>query len=404
MGVVLDLMAPPQVLARLAPSRTTEQEARACLHSLPRATLLQILESPALRDGLPELVPLLKVSDMIPCLQAPRMVELLLPCLAPSQCKLVEPELATLIAPYLQLNWGQLEHLPLETVVLIPTATFFELPLQVLKCLPDTHRKYVAPYVKGARKVNRDHHDLALCQGLSQILHLHLHKVLDPEHIPDVPQLRALQRDASLRAKIQQLRWLVDAVMTPSVKAVQVGSLKLPTLIVALRKVGLTRLAGELEIWLKRYKQPRGQPHGADGIAYTQGQVIAVQHARIGEPDLFAKSQRTSECGLIVRTARPLGDALNDAFDRHAGRSAPGRGPGEHHPLPTGHYLAVIALELAAAYPPDTDDESQELEAVLYEQLGEPRSGVTIQEVQLRWADGTPMVYRRRSDGLYLRS
>jgi hypothetical protein len=400
---VLDLMSPPQLVACLTPSRTGEEKPRACLRILPIGKLCELLKNPTLTDGLARLVPLLKVSSVIPCLQAPGMVERLLPWLDPSQCKLLGPELATLIAPHLHLNWTQLDHLPLETVVLVPTETFWTLPIKVLKHLPAAHRQYLAPYVKGARKVNHDDHELALCQGLCQILHLHTHKVLDPEHIPGAPQLRALQRDRSLRAKIQELRWQVDAVMAASVEAVQLGSLKLTTLNVALRKVGVTALADELEIWLQRNKHARGWLHGAGGVAYTRDLAIAVQHAQIGEADLFAESQRTGGRGHTARTVKPLADALSDAFHRHAGPAAWSHGHSEQHPLPTRRYAAVISLELAAAYPPDRANEWQALEAVLHEQLGEPCNRVTIQEVHLRWADATTAVYRRHGDGRYRR-
>jgi hypothetical protein len=171
----------------------------------------------------------------------------------------------------------------------------------------------------------------------------------------------------------------------------------------ALRKVGLTELADELEISLKRYKHARGLLHGADGVAYTRDQAIAVQHAQIGEADLFAESQRTGGRGHPARTVKPLADALNDAFHRHAGPAAWSHDHSDEHPLPTRRYAAVISLELAAAYPPDRANEWQELEAVLHEQLGEPRNRVTIQEVHLRWADATTAVYRRHGDGRYRR-
>jgi hypothetical protein len=327
------------------------------------------------------------------------MVELVVPCLEASQCKLVGPELATLIAPALHLNWLQLHHLPLETVVLIPTETFLPLPIQLGKQLPDAHWQYVAPYVKGARKVSHDHHDLALGLGLCQILHLYAHKVLDPEHIPGEPQLCALQRDGALPGKLGELRWLVDAVMTPSVEAVQVGSLKLTTLTLALRKVGLSALAGELELALKLNKHARGQHYGADGVAYTQSQATAVQHAWIGTPDVLATAARPDGCG----SGCPLAGALNDAFDRHAGLAVAGSGRSVEHPLPTRHHVAVVCLELAAARPPTAAAAWHELEAVLHEQLGEPRNRVTIQEVRLHWASDTTTVYRRHCEGRYLR-
>jgi hypothetical protein len=279
---------PPELLACLAPSPAGEpalwNAARSCLRGLPVATLRRTLKSPMLRDGLARLVPLLKVSDVIPCLEGPGMVELVLPWLDRSQCRLLGPEVAALIAPALHLNWAQLGHLPLETVVLVPTEAFWVLPVQVLKQLPEAHRHYVAPYVKRVRKLSHDHHDLALCRGLSEILHLYTHKVLDPEHIPDVTQLRAVLRDGSLRAKIRELRWLADAVMSPAVEAVQIGSLKLTTLIIALRKVGLAGLAGALELSLRLNRRARGYLCGADGVAYTRDGATAVQHSHV-EPD-----------------------------------------------------------------------------------------------------------------------
>ena len=373
-----------ELLARHASSRVREQEARAGLRSLPLAKLLEVFKNAALRDALPQLVPLLKVSDVVPCLQSPGMVELVLPCLDPSQCKLLGPELATLIAPHLHRNWTLLDHLPLETVVLVPTTTFLALPLPVLRQLPDPHQQYLAPYVKGARKVSHDRHDLACAQGLCEILHLHAHKVLDPEHIPGSPQLRALQRGRSLRAKLLELRWLVDAVMVTSVEAVQLGSLKLSTLIVALRKVGLTGLAGDLEASLRKGRRSRNQLHGASGIAYARDRVVAVQHAQIGELPPPAR-------------AGALRDALDDGFARHAGMH-------DQLPLPSPHYVPVICVELATPAPPSSAGKWHELEVALHDQLGEPCNGVAIQEVRLRWADATTAVYRRHGDGRYRRS
>jgi hypothetical protein len=380
---VIDLIALPQLVACLTPWRTSEQDARARVQSLPLPTLQHLLASPALQDGLPRLVPLLKVSHVVPCLQAPELTALVWPHLAAAQCKLLGPELAALIAPHLHLHWDQLEHLPLETVVLLPADTLCLVPLAVLRRLPILHRDYLAPFVKGARKVNHDLHELALCEGLSEILHLHTHKVLDPEHIPEPLALRALQRTTSLRATIQQLRWLVDAVMSPAVEAIQVSSLKLTTLALALRKAGLAGVANELELSPGDPRQARTRLHGAGGVAYTRDQVIAVHHARIDD-------------------AGALAGALADAFHRHTGLARPGRGKHADQPLPTARHVPIISVELAAAHPPDTTTERHELEAVIYAQLGEPRHGIAIHEVQLRWADGSILIYRRRSDGLYL--
>jgi hypothetical protein len=382
-----DELIRPDVLTCFAHPDSADPErwaaARAWLGSLPIAALQDALRSPLVQDQLARLVPLLRVSRVIPCLHGPGMAELVVPWLDPSQCRLLGPEVATLIAPALELNWDQLGRIPIETVVLVPTDAFSTLPVQVMKQLPDAHRHYVAPYVRRARKVNHDHHELALALGLCETLHLYTCKVLDPEHIPDAEFLRTLQRDDALCEKLVELRWLVDAVMTPSVEAVQLDALKLTTLAALLRKSRLGGLANELETALKERRGSRGPVYGAGRVAYTQHQAIAARHRSIDDAPL----------------PEALPEALRDACTRLAGLG----GRGVYPPLPIPSCTSVICVELAAADPPRSPAEWHELEAAIREQLGEPCNGVAIQEVQLRWADATATLVRRQPDGSYRR-
>jgi hypothetical protein len=435
-----ELASLPQVLASGTPLRTSEDTARAGLRSLSLAQLVRVLADPMMHDGLPQLVPLLKVSDVIPCLRARSMAALVFRCLDPAQCKLLGPEVAALIGPYLPGAWSQLAHLPLETVVLIATDTFAELPVAMLRQLPPAHQCYLAPYVKRVRRVSRDDHDRVVCQALCQILHLYAHKIIDPEHIPETPQLRVVERDHALRAKAHELRWLVDAVMTDAVKAVQLGALRLPTVVVELRRTGATELADELERHFKAHKARRAWRYGG-GLAYTQDRAIAVRHLRIEGASLaeLTAALRDAIDGVIdsaidsVIDGVPggaIGGAPGGAIDRATGGAidrvpggatggVPGGVPGSatdraigsvpggmpdgmidhateerHAPrLPTTRAVTAIAIELDAALP-GTAPAWAKLEAMIHARLDEPRARSAIHEVRLRGPSGTTRIYR----------
>lgn len=360
------------------------------LRNPPRAQIAEMLADPALEASLPQIVPSLKVSDVLPSLQMEGLAALLIPHLSPAQCKLLGPELAPLLGPHLPRCWGQLAHLPLETVVLVAPETFAQLPASVLRTMPPDHQRYLAPFVKRVRNVDHADHELALCEALCQILHLYSHKVLDPEHIPSVTQLRAL---GELTAKAQHLRWLVDAAMNPAVKLVQVGSLKLTALIVELRRVGLRELANELSHYYQSQKQHRAFRYGADGIAYTADHVIGMRHQRVTEAGALAASLRDA----VLRHA-----SLRDNPDA----ITPGMPETEHdrhrligHPIPSARYLPMLSLDLDLALP--RHQTQQALESVMHDQLGAPRLGVTIEEVRVRWSNGAFATYRRQHNAKY---
>jgi hypothetical protein len=348
----------------------------------PRDQLVEILTDPMVQHALRELVPALKVSDVLPCLETPGLPERLFPHLSPAQCKLLGPELASRIAPHLALAWSQLAHIPLETLVLVPTDAFATMPAATLRRLPAAHQRYLAPYIKRVRNVNDDDHELVRCEALCQILHLHAHKILDPEHIPSAPQLRALHASHGLRAKAHALRWLVDAAMSDEVKLVQIGALKLTALIVELRRVGLRELAGELAQFYQEQKQSRPLRFGADGIAYTRDHVVAMRHHRVTEPGAIASTLREA----VLRHA-----SLRDADD-------PARAH-DGQPLPTARAVPVIALDLELAMP--RGQAQAVLEAALADQLGEPRLGITVEEVCVRWPGGETASYRRQLNARY---
>jgi hypothetical protein len=385
----------PEVLANLASPQATDLELRDALRGLPPARLVASLGHPRLARALPRLVPLLKVSDLVPCLRAPGLAERLVPHLDPAQCKQVGPELASAITPAIAACWAQLEHLPLETVVRIPTATFAQLPVAVLARLPTAHRHYLMLHVAAVRPTaSREDHDLALGTALRQILLLYSHKVLDPEHLPSLSELRALSRSAALGPRLQALRWLVDAVMTDEVKAVQVGALKLSTVTIELRRAGLTDLALELDRAFRFRRELRGLSYGADGIAYTDEHALAVRHRHVAASSVFGASRSPREGDPLA----PLAAALRDAVDQHASVGPAGR---QGHPLPTERYRSVIALALEDPRPRHTATAWQQLEAVLDQQLGAPRHGVLIHEVHITWAEGSTTRLRRQRDGRY---
>lgn len=365
-------------IARGEPARTVPIQVR----GQPRDQLVEILGDPMVRDVLPELVPLLKVSDVLPCLQSAGLAALLIPCLSPAQCKLLGPELAALVGPHLALCWPQVAHIPLETLVLVPPSTFRALPAAVLRTFPPAHQSYLALYVKRVRKPDPGDHDLALCEALCQILHLHAHKILDPEHIPEPTRLRALRASCDLTAMSQTLRWLVDAVMSDAVKVVQLGALKLAPLIVELRRVGLRALAGELAQLYQSHKHERGLCYGADAIAYTDDHVIALRRQPI-----------TGLGGLA--------GAVRDAVLRHATLRDDAGAPARRtdNPLPTARYVPVIALDFASDLP--RLQAQQALELGLRDQLSAPSLGITIEEVCVRWPNQATVSYRRRRNGRY---
>ena len=246
-----------------------------------------------------------------------------------------------------------------------------------------------------------DRHQLELCDGLSKILQRYTNKLLDPQNLPDRAQLREIQGNSSLRPKIQELTWLVESVMADSVQAVQVGSLKLPELIKALRRLKLDELAAELERAGKE-GSTGGKQYGADGIEYTQDQIEAVQHKRIGEVDIFSENQRRNQRSHEARTVEPLADALDAAFNQHAGLAASGFGASVEHPLPSARYRMIINLSLTKARRPANDStEWGELEAILHQQLAQPRNGVVIHIVRFCWARGSITIYERQPDGSY---
>ncbi|HET9624045.1 MAG TPA: hypothetical protein VFP84_21885 [Kofleriaceae bacterium] len=338
--------------------------ARVRLHDAPRDVLVEILSDPLVHDALPELVPLLKPSDVVPCLAAPGLAGRLVPCLAPAQCKLLGPEHAATIAPHLAARWPQIAHLPIETVVMLPTEALSSLPAPVLRALPAAHQAYLAPYVKRVRNASEPAHDRVLCEALCEILHLHAHKVLDPEHIPNRAQLAA---HASLAGERQRLRWLVDAVMDDAVRVVQLAPLKLNPLIVELRRAGLRALAGELAQLYHDHKDLRGLWFGADALAYTDDHVLAVRQQAVGELDAIA-------------------GALRDAVRRHT-------------PLPTARGLAIVALDLAPGVPRGAAQHA--LELAIAEQLAASGAGVTVEEVVVRWPTGATTTYRRQHNAKY---
>jgi hypothetical protein len=355
------------------------QVARVRLHDASRDTLLEILGDPWVTDALAELVPLLKISDVLPCLEVPGLVGRLVPCLSPAQCKQVGPELAAHVAPHLAARWSQLAHLPVETLVLMPTAVFASLPAGVLRTLPPAHQAYLAPYVKRVRNVSAADHDLALCEALCEILHVYRHKILDPEHIPSLARLGAR---ASLAGELQRLRWLVDAVMSDAVKVVQLGALKLGTLIVELRRAGLRALANELAQIYQDHKAERALYFGADAIAYTDDHAIAVCQQAVGDLAAIPSALRAA----VLHHAR-LRDEPSDAAAR------------ERFPLPTARYLPVIALDLAAGLPRMSAQHA--LELAIADQLAAPSLGITIEEVCVRWPTGQATTYRRHHNARY---
>ncbi|HEU4734104.1 MAG TPA: hypothetical protein VFT22_39710 [Kofleriaceae bacterium] len=398
--------APPSPCAAAARPWTSQPHARAWVQTLPLADLIELLARPTLHDALPALVPLLKVSDVIPCLRAPGMAPRILPHLDRAQCRLLGPELASWLAAHLHLAWPLLAHLPLETVVLLPARTFTRLPISVLRRLPHAHRHYVSLYVRRVRSGSRDEHDQALYHGLSRILHLHVHKILDPQHLPAVSGLHPLARmpvGPALRDALPGLRWLVEAVMCEDVKAVQLGPLRLSELFPELRSAGLPELAAELERAHREDRRGRARCHGASGIAYTADRAIAVEHARvdyapdapIGAPPAAAPSADDDALPQALHAA--LAGALREASARHAGL-----GPNPSHPLPTRRHVAVITIDLPATAPPPPAAAWTGFETVLAEPLDEPREHIAIHEVQLRWSSGVTRTYRRHGDRCYL--
>ncbi|HET7506426.1 MAG TPA: hypothetical protein VFK02_35645 [Kofleriaceae bacterium] len=384
--------APPPAPVEAARPWISPPHARAWIQTLPLADLVELLTRPTLRSALPALVPLLKVSDLIPCLRSPGMVERILPHLDRAQCKLLGPELASWLAPHLHLAWPLLAHLPLETVVLLPTRTFARLPISVLRRLPHAHRHYVSFHVRRVRSPSRDDHDQALYQGLCRILHLHVHKILDPQHLPGLAVGRPhapLPSGPALRDAVQALRWLVDAVMSDDVKAVQVGPLKLSPLIAELRSAGLTELAAELERAQRDDRRCRTRSYGAAGIAYTADRIIAAHHARIDDvPAAPCTAQSdsppsTDDDALPPTLRAALASALREASARHAGLGAH-----PSHPLPSNRYSAVITIDLPATAPTPSAASWASFEPIVAEQRSDLRDRIALHEIQLRWPSG----------------
>lgn len=353
--------------------------ARLRLPDAPRDVLIEILADPWVTDALTELVPLIRISDVVPCLEAPGLAARLVPHLSPAQCKLLGPEHAARIAPHLAARWSQLAHLPIETVVLLPTAVFASLPAAILRTLPPAHQAYLAPYVKRVRNVSAADHDLALCEALCEILHLYRHKILDPEHIPSLARLGAR---ASLAGELQRLRWLVDAVMSDAVKVVQLGALKLATLVVELRRAGLRALASELAQIYQDDKPQRSRWFGADAVAYTDDHAIAISEQAVGELGAIPSALRA---GVLHHTSQR--DEPSDAGAR------------DRFPLPTARAVPVIALDLAAGLPRLAAQHA--LELAIADQLAAPSLGVVIAEVCVRWPTGATTTYRRHHNARY---
>jgi hypothetical protein len=394
----LELGLPPApTSAPLSPARL----ARLRLYGAERGELAEIFSDPKVHDALGELVPLIKPSDLVPCVQLPALTGLLVPNLSPLQCKQIGPELAHLIAPHLAQRWTQLAYLPLETVTLLAGPGVAELPAGVLRALPLAHQNVLAPYVKRVRNVSADLHDFALAEGLCKILHLYAHKVLDPEHIPEPLQLRLLQASRALHGKTWLLRWLVDAAMSEHVRVVQLGTLKLTPLIVELRRAGLRELAGELAQVYQDHKAQRNLPYGADAVAYTDGQAFAVTYQPVADLGELPIALRTAVLRHAPLHDEPASEAP-EAPEAAQCKPAPSKpAPRTHYPLPTARYAPLIVLDLAV---PPSRAALPAIELVLNDQLAASRHGITIEDVSVRFADGSTFHYRRQHNARYRRA
>lgn len=398
---VMHVMALDQKAACVASTRLDLR--RACLTHFETPDIIAVLAHAMVSECLDQVVPLVPDRHVVLCVrQIPATV---LKHLSQKQCQLLGPYVASVIEPHLRLAEPIIKYLPLETLILIHEDAFRTLSFEILATLPETHKNFLAPLVwNGERgQVAWDAHDLQLCKGLCSILSRHGRKLLDPQNLPNGPQLREIQRTSTLKPKIQELFWLVESVMAESVQAVQVGSLKLPALIEALRRLKLNDLAAELELAAKD-GSTRGKEYGADGVEYSNHLIEAVQHKQIGEEDIFSETRRLNRRGNEARKVEPLADALSDAFNQHAGLAASGFGGSVEHPLPSAHYRTIINLRFArATCPVDGSTAWNDLETILHLQLIDPRNGVVVHTVRFCWADGPITIYDRQNDGSFRR-